>query len=161
MIRICSSCAAAIGVALLVQLQGQPVNQQERPSSTSTASAPDTVVGVYEGRTPCSEVSNQFTGFPAETCEKIKWELTLFKSAVNGEPSHYWYRGTRSEHRGRWSVIAHETQLNRTVYRLTSGADRHLDLLAIDGTVLLILGADGKALGGDASWSYTLSRTDR
>lgn len=162
MTRLWSSCAAVLGVVLMVQIQDHRGLQRDNGGSLSAIVVVDTIVGVFEGRTPCSKISNRFTGFPAQTCEKIKWELALFKSREDGEPTHYWYQGTRSEHRGRWTIVRHETHPDRTVYRLTSNeGDNRLDLLPVDGVLLLILDPEGKALVGDASWSYTLSRTDR
>jgi hypothetical protein len=123
---------------------------------------PDTVaVGVFEGRTPCGPVANDFTRFPSENCEKIKWEITLYRERSSQAPAGYVYRGTRSSRRGAWSVsrgAGHD--VDAVVYELHYGSNQTLSLLPVGENVLLVLARDRTVLVGDASWSYTLSRTD-
>jgi hypothetical protein len=62
--------------------------------------SPDSVFGVFEGRTPCGTIATAFTGFPSQNCEKIKWRLTLYRNPMTGAPSSYRYEGTRTSHTG-------------------------------------------------------------
>lgn len=103
------------------------------------------VIGVYEGRTPCGAIAADFTGFPSQGCEKIKWRLTLRSDRT------YLYQGTRSQRAGTWT-------LDGTTYRLRYD-DKVLALRRIDDNILLILDRGLKPLVGDASWNYTLCRT--
>jgi hypothetical protein len=154
---LCSTACAAglIGVVLWSQ-----------PSSTAMAqirgSARDSVVeGVFEGRTPCARIANEFTGFPAAACEKIKWELTLYRDAATREPRSYRYRGTRTAHNGAWTVTrGAATNPDAVVYELRYGGGV-LRLLAADENVLLLMDSDRRLMVGDASWSYTFNRTHR
>lgn len=75
------------------------------PTTVAVRSIPDSVVfGIFEGRTPCGSVANDFTGFPAALCEKIKWEITLYRDRASGSPAGYGYRGTRTSRTGVWSI---------------------------------------------------------
>lgn len=119
------------------------------------------VLGVFEGRTPCGRVAVEFTGFPAANCEKIKWEITLLVDDESRRPSGYVYRGTRTSRQGAWSIVRGAAgDPDAVVYRLAYGAGAALSLLRADDNVLLILNPDLTLAVGDASWSYTLSRTD-
>src|SRR5688500_9339235 len=128
-----------------------------RPEADSVA------VAVFEGRTPCATIATEFTGFPSQNCEKIKWELTLFRDSQTQRPSAFLYRGTRSSRRGTWTIHRGTVfDANAQVYRLTpTPPGRVLSLLSVDDKVLVLLDADGRVVVGDASWSYVLNRTDR
>lgn len=152
-----SSLAAVLVICLSIALGGR------KDARVVAQSIPaDSVIGVFEGRTPCGEPAVAFTGFPAANCEKIKWELTLYAQIGSRRPAAYVYRGTRSTRQGTWS-IGRGTAADpaAVVYRLHYDAGRTLHLLRADENVLLLLGPDLTLLVGDASWSYTLSRTDR
>jgi hypothetical protein len=153
-----SSLAAILGICLSIALGGR---EDARVYGRSIP-ADSVVIGVFEGRTPCGEPAVAFTGFPAANCEKIKWELTLYAAGSSRRPAGYVYRGTRSTKEGTWS-IGRGTAADPTavVYTLHYDAGRTLHLLRADENVLLLLGPDLTLLVGDASWSYTLSRTDR
>jgi hypothetical protein len=153
-----SSIAAILGICLSIALGGR---EDARVYGRSIP-ADSVVIGVFEGRTPCGEPAVAFTGFPAANCEKIKWELTLYAAGSSRRPAGYVYRGTRSTKEGTWS-IGRGTAADPTavVYTLHYDAGRTLHLLRADENVLLLLGPDLTLLVGDASWSYTLSRTDR
>lgn len=123
---------------------------------------PDSLVGVFEGRTPCGSVATDFTGFPARNCEKIKWRLTLYRDSASGEPTTYLFEGTRTTREGRWRIQGGTgADRARVIYHLDyDGPGKVLSLLSIDDDVLLLLDRDLKVLVGDASWSYVLNRID-
>jgi hypothetical protein len=130
------------------------------PAGHPTQAAAHSRTSVFEGRTPCGPVATEFTGFPAQNCEKIKWRLTLYRDAASGNPTTYTFDGTRTKRQGRWT-IEHRAgpEKNWTVYHLaTDRVARGLSLLSVDDSVLLLLGPDRKVLVGDASWSYALNR---
>lgn len=153
-----TSLAAVLSICLSVALGGRNGGSVDPHSIL----ADSVVIGVFEGRTPCGEPAVAFTGFPSANCEKIKWELTLYAEGSSHQPAGYVYRGTRSTRQGTWS-IGRGTAADpaAVVYRLHYDAGRTLQLLRADDNVLLLLGPDLTLLVGDASWSYTLSRTDR
>lgn len=122
----------------------------------------DSVFGVFEGRTPCGRVATEFTGFPAQNCEKINWRLILYRDPVTGRPSSYRYQGTPTEHHGQWrETSGGGPERGWLTYRLTpAGSAEPLSLLSIDDKVLLLLDRTGQLVVGDASWSYALNRVD-
>lgn len=127
-----------------------------------TRQLPDSVLGVFEGRTPCSPLAAEFTGFPLRNCEKIKWELALHHEPRSGRPTTFEYKGTRSSRRGTWSTArGTPSDANAVVHRLQYESGKTLALLRVDANILLILDTDLRPMVGDASWSYTLSRTDK
>lgn len=129
--------------------------------STSHINA-DSLVGVFEGRTPCGVIAADFTGFPTRNCEKIKWRLTLYRDATTGEPTTYTFKGTRMTRQGSWKIegVAGPKR-NRVIFRLQYGMPaKVLSLLSVDDRVLLLLDRNLNVLIGDASWSYVLNRTD-
>jgi hypothetical protein len=119
------------------------------------------VLGVFEGRTPCGRIAVEFTGFPGDGCEKIKWRLTLYQDSVTGRPTTFRYQGTRTTREGTW-VLARGTPSDpgATVVRLTPAAPHPAIAFRKVDDVLLLLDDTGKAVVGDASWSYTLNRVD-
>jgi hypothetical protein len=119
------------------------------------------VLGVFEGRTPCGRIAVEFTGFPGEGCEKIKWRLTLYQDSVTGRPTTFRYQGTRTTREGNW-VLSRGTPSDpgATVVRLTPAAPHRAIAFQKVDDVLLLLDGTGKAVVGDASWSYTLNRVD-
>ena len=48
---------------------GAGIEVQSQSAARSARS--DSVVGVFEGRTPCSAIALDFTGFPSSGCAKI------------------------------------------------------------------------------------------
>src|SRR6185503_9450065 len=83
----------------------------EPPSSSSPLVIPpqpegSTVLGVFEGRTPCDEVVFEFTGIPPHAgCMKVKWQLTLYQDQDTGAPSTYLFRGTGTIKTGTWMIL--------------------------------------------------------
>lgn len=121
--------------------------------------AVDSLVGIFEGRTPCGMIANDFTGFPVQGCEKIKWRLTLSRDPSTGHPTTYQYQGTRSTRQGVWNIERDAGPERRVLYHLEYGPPaKILSLLSVDGNVLLLLDRNLRVLVGDASWSYALNR---
>lgn len=120
----------------------------------------DSLVGVFEGRTPCGAVAAEFTGFPTLNCEKIKWRLTLYRGPTTGNPTTWFFEGTRATRRGTWRVERGAGPgRSWLVYHLEyDGPAKVLSLLSVDGNVLLLLDRNLEVLVGDASGSYALNR---
>jgi len=156
------------------------VPQIGEPSGTR----PDSVAGVFEGRTPCGTIAADFTGFPIANCEKVKWRITLHRDPSTRKATTYSFKGTRATRQGTWRierggggdrqrVIYHldysgpphrRTDLDvrdRDIYHVADGGPpKMLSLLAVDENVLLLLDRELNVLVGDASWSYALNRID-
>jgi hypothetical protein len=149
-------------IAVVVAVLSASATARKAESSTMTVS--DSVaVAVYEGRTPCGRIANEFTGFPSQNCEKVKWQLTFYRDVQSGRPRAFLYEGTRTSRRGTWSVQRGTPfDADAQVYRLTpQSGGKVISLLSIDEKVLLLLDETMNVLPGDASWSYAFNRTDR
>lgn len=148
----CTACAAVV-------ISMVPWSRHSSPAAAHPVMVADSArEGIFVGRTPCGSIATEFTGFPAANCEKIKWEVTLYRDAATGEPRSYRYRGTRTSHNGTWSVTRGSvSNPSATVYELQYDKGVLL-LLAADENVLLLMDRDRRLLVGDAGYSYTLNR---
>ena len=151
----------------------------EKPVEASLAmSAPDmsypisslatgsTVFAVFEGRSPCHEISRELKIPQHPGCMKVKWRVTLYKNRDTATPTTYKIEGTlhrQSAREGTWSIIrGAKTDPNATVYRLdATQAEAALFLLKGDDNVLFFLDRNRELLVGHAEFSYTLNRVTR
>jgi len=141
----------------------------EPPSSSSPLVIPpqpegSTVLGVFEGRTPCDEVVFEFTGIPPHAgCMKVKWQLTLYQEQNTGAPVTYLFRGTSMVRTGTWTILhGTKTDPDAVVYQLR--ADDSLQItsfLSVGDDHLFLLDGELNPLVGNALFSYTLSRVDK
>src|SRR5215211_8463507 len=64
------------------------------------------VLGVYEGRSPCHEiVFDILTVAPFPNCLKIKLRVTLYQDQATGAPSSYMVMGTSTIREGTWTIL--------------------------------------------------------
>jgi hypothetical protein len=156
-------CAAVLTTTTVFASAGSFPGRLPQSAMAAAPTGDSVVVAVFEGRTPCGQIATRFTGFPSQNCEKIKWQLTLFRNRQSQLPSAFLYEGTRTSRRGSWVIQrGTPTDADAEVYRLTTKpTGETLHLLNIGGQVLLLLDDQLRVVVGDASWSYTLNRTDR
>jgi hypothetical protein len=129
--------------------------------ASAAAQSRSSVLGVFEGRTPCGRIAVEFTGFPGDGCEKIKWRLTLFQDSASGRPTTFRYQGTRTSREGTWALSrGTPSDPGAAVVRLTPAAPHPAIAFQKVDDVLLLLDGAGNAVVGDASWSYTLNRVE-
>src|ERR1044072_311559 len=66
-------------------------------------------LGMFDGRTPCQELSIQLKEPKTPECNKIKWRLFLYKDSVTGRPTAFELYGLfqpRMEPKtGSWHII--------------------------------------------------------
>jgi hypothetical protein len=133
----------------------------------------------FEGVTPCSGVATPLPQIPAGTrCEQAIWQLDLFQEASSGAPTTYALHGAYGVPRqgtpglaagskaitmqGRWSVVSGtRPDPQAVVYRLDGDAGASVSFVMLSPHLLHLLASDGTPRVGNASWSYTLNRTDR
>src|SRR5215216_118686 len=135
--------------------------------------------GVFEGRTPCSSLARPLPQIPADTdCEQMIWKLILYQDPVIGSPTVYTLDsvygvpqqgtnglaggGTPITMEGRWAVLT-GTKLDpeAVVYRLNpDNPQTAVSFLKLNEDILHLLTSDMTLMVGNASWSYTLNRTD-
>jgi len=121
------------------------------------------VLGVFEGRTPCNDLVFEFANMaPYPGCLKIKWKLTLYRDQTTGAASTYLYQGTRTLREGTWAILqGTESDPEAVVYQLQlDNTRRPVSFLKADENHLFLLDRSLNFLVGDALFSYTLSRID-
>ena len=120
-------------------------------------------VEVFTGRTPCSEFRKVLTETVGPDCQKMKWELSLYRDAKTLVPTTYKIRGTVYRERireGKWTIVAGPKNNPRAViFQLdpdkTSGS---ISLFQADNNVLFFLNKEGNLMVGNRDFSYTLNR---
>jgi len=146
-----------------------PVTAQPDPAEGSTRPplppmpAGSSVLGVFEGRTPCHALVFEFTTMaPYSGCLKIKWRLTLYQDQTTGAPSTYLYQGTRTLREGTWAILrGTDSDPEVVVYQLQLDDEQPpVSFLKVDDNHLFLLDRELNFLVGDALFSYTLSRMD-
>jgi hypothetical protein len=150
-------------VSLVLSLSGAFVLTQRGDDASSPtartlqATAGSTPYGVFEGRIPCNGA-----------CERIKVRLTLFRNPADNAPTDYMleriYVGRGNDRlmsRGRWQVLDVPIPDRYGVaYRLDEEAPADFSTyLPVGSDILLLLNPDMRPRVGDASHSFTLSRT--
>ena len=129
------------------------------PPSDATAT-PFETAGVYEGRTPCSEITNEFTKVPSgPQCQRIKWRLRVNADSGSATSGTYEFDGTETGRDGTWRLArGTRTHPSAMVLELDLGDSARFRLLHADANNLYVLDRDGELMVGDALLSYTLSR---
>ncbi|HJP62939.1 MAG TPA: hypothetical protein VJ844_05825 [Mucilaginibacter sp.] len=130
---------------------------------------------VYTGSTPCDGYVRQLIGIPNNlTCDKIKWELTLFQGAgkakryklkcsygmqANGSPG-LTGGGASIETEGTWIITGGaKFKPDAIVYELKPGGNMPaIILVQMDENILHFLYRDGNLLIGNAGWGYALNK---
>jgi hypothetical protein len=114
---------------------------------------------IFDGRTPCREIS-ELAGIPfGADCFKLKWKLTLNRDAGR-QPTTFTIESTFSREKpvtGKWSIAKNTG--DAIIYRLDADASmKPISLLLADDNHLLFLDAAGRPLVGNTDFSYTLDR---
>ena len=130
------------------------------PRTTSHETGP-TVLGMFDGRTPCQGIARELGVAARPGCWKAKWRLTLFHDPQTKAPTTYRLEGTlyRSQPReGSWRVVIGDRGAPAAeIYELAaSNGESPARLLKGDERVLFFLGRDGRPLTGNARNAYTL-----
>jgi len=129
---------------------------------TPPAGAGASVMGVFDGRTPCDALLLEFTK-SSPGCLKIKWRLTLYEDRDTGAPGAFLYMGTSYFTQGTWTILrGTEQNPDAVVYRLDPDhSQRPLFLQEVDENHLFMLDENLDFLVGNEFFSYTLSRNDQ
>jgi hypothetical protein len=116
---------------------------------------------IFEGRTPCQELSKEYNFNAPGSCFKLKWKLTLLRNPYTKQPSTYNLSRTLERPHiitGKWAVVK-DSIANLTYIELDPDKkDKTIRLLAGDENVLFFLDKNNKLLPGNADFSYTLNR---
>jgi hypothetical protein len=121
------------------------------------------VLGVYEGRSPCHEIVFEVLKVaPYPNCLKIKLRVTLYQDQATGAPSSYMLMGTSTIREGTWTILeGMPDKPDAVVYQLhLDDAQGPVSFLKADENHLFVLDRDLSLLAGNALFSYTLSRLE-
>lgn len=118
---------------------------------------------IFTGRTPCQEISSEYSLNVIPDCFKLKWKLILFRDS-NFQPSTYLL--SRTDHRasdigGKWTLIKGIGDYpGAVIYRLDPDQpDKSVSLVAGDNNVLFFLNRKNQLYVGNKDFSYTLNRS--
>lgn len=114
---------------------------------------------VFDGRTPCAEIANQYNLQVSNDCIKVKWRLTLFRDAVTNEPTKFslrWVQFSPNLIEGNWLIKKNSDSI---IYQLVlNQKGETLSFLAGDENVLFFLDKENQPLTGNSDFSFTLNR---
>ncbi len=139
---------------------------QSKQGTVQVSYTKSSLVGVFDGRTPCQELATQLNEKVTSECIKIKWRLTLYKDSISGKPGVYELLGfvykKNRPRSGNWS-ISKGTPANpdAIVYQLNEPGGKTLFLQKGDDHVLFFLDQKKNLLVGNRDFSYTLNKIDK
>jgi hypothetical protein len=152
----------------------------ERTAAFLADTSDESVLGVFEGTTPCSGQNPPLPHIPLGTdCEQMIWKLTLYQAAATGQPTTYELAVSYGlAQQGTTGLGANATELNlegpwaiqtgtaanpdTQVYQLNpDDAKNSIQFVKLGDNLLHVLTPDRNLMVGNAAWSYTLNRTDR
>lgn len=148
----------------LVSAQPDDENKPTKNVYSKLPAGPE-VYGVFDGRTPCEEISRALRhAFPSD-CFKLKWRIVLYQDPITKAPTHFTIASTfhRTENqKGKWTILSGTSRdAEDVVFRLTpAGDEASLYLLKGDDNVLFFLDNNKKLLVGNGDFSYTLNRVE-
>jgi hypothetical protein len=140
---------------LVATLPGVSFSQQNRDN--------EHFVGMFDGRTPCRELSIQLNETVRDECTKIKWRLKLYRDPTQLETGRYELQGfvykKENPRIGKWQ-IEKGTKANpdARVYRLEQEGRPTIFLQQLDENILFFLDEKKNLLVGNRDFSYTLNR---
>ena len=119
---------------------------------------------VFEGRTPCTDMSVPFSLRKDPQCQKLKWLLLFYTDPATGKPTYYLSGGMgykkETMDKGTWEIV--QGKNGRLIYKLYhEKRGMNLYLLKAGETILVFTDREGNLLVGNEDFSYTLSKTQR
>jgi hypothetical protein len=122
--------------------------------------------GVFEGRTPCTPVSDQLTGQTAANCDHLKWQIIFFRDSITNNPANFIFISElfgRHPQTGKWRILpGTKNEPAAIIYALDfDTVKKSLFLRKGDENVLFILDDQKKFLTGNQDFSYTLNRVQK
>lgn len=132
--------------------------------SAQSANSNANLIGYFDGRTPCQELSKQLNEPTIPECIKIKWRLTLYKKGADTTSGTYSLEGFKFRGdnilKGEWQIIkGSKADSNAIVYKLNHSIKGNLYFLKADDDVIFFLDPDENIMVGNRYFSYALYRT--
>lgn len=121
------------------------------------------LLGVFDGRTPCSVLAAYLNEPARPDCIKIKWRLTLFVDSISDEPTRYELIGITYKREnprvGNWQILKGTYEDPQAiVYQLNESGKPPLLFQKGDNNILFFLDKEKRLLVGNSDFSYTLNR---
>jgi len=142
-----------------------------QPGSELRIETDSVIVGVFDGRIPCSNELLELNGISSSGCQIIKCRLTLYQDTITHTPTTFQiytvYVGkgdTRYSNTGKWKIFkGTKNDPGAIVYLLEpdSGKPDSLVLLKADNNILFFLDENMNYKVGDTYTSYTLNRSKK
>jgi hypothetical protein len=139
----------------------------ENPGSVYSLIPQDSIIDdsssqiIFDGRSPCIEISEVYGFRTNSDCFKLKWRITLNRDPVSFKPSSY--KIERSDIRntgsitGAWTITALSD--SAVIYELDPDKpENSIHLLVGDLNVLFFLDKNNRLFKGNRDFSYTLNR---
>ena len=136
---------------------------QAKHCMAQTTKKANSLVGVFDGRTPCKDLAKQINEKVTSECIKIKWRLILYKDSITGDPGTYKLLGfiykKDNPRTGKWRIIkGTKISPEAIVYQLDQPGREPLFLQQVDENIFFFLDQEKKLMVGNRDFSYTLNR---
>ncbi len=166
--------------SLFVKLSNAQTSAADNKLSQSITFRPipkgPSVLGIFQGRSPCHEIVAQLKLSTTADCTKLKWGVTLYQDPVTHQPTTYSLLAIgagdivkleRSSYRqkvleGKWAIIkGTKSNPGAEVYQLElDEPGAYFYLLKGDENVLFVLDENKEFRVGNEDFSYTLNRVE-
>ena len=131
------------------------INYTIENSTTTNKEAMD---GVFEGKTPCSEIATQLQKKTGQDCIKLKWRIFFDKSSMTYKMDGSFYR--EQPRLGKFKMLQGiPSNPEAVVIQLDpENQDKSIYLLKGDNNILFLLDKYKKYYVGNEDFSFTLNR---
>ena len=138
----------------------QPVFTDQRLTIFEKISIPKQVETIFEGRTPCKELAEDYNITPERECIKLKWLLKLKRDKKTFEPTSYTLSRTLERSRliqGKWKIVSGVSG-EQIIELYSENGELSVLLLIGDENVLFFISKQRKLFTGNKDFVYTLNR---
>ena len=139
---------------------------QSKPCISRLTKKGNSLVGIFDGRTPCQDLAKQLNEKITSECIKIKWRLILYKDSITGNPGKYELQGfvykKNNPRVGKWHILkGTKADPEAIVYQLDQQGRESLFFQKGDNNILFFLDQEKKLMVGNRDFSYTLNRVEK
>jgi hypothetical protein len=119
---------------------------------------------IYDGRTPCQEIAEDYNLEVSSACFKLKWRLILNRDPITHQPTTYTIRkvvdNMPRDVSGKWTIIKGiKENSDVIIYQLDpEDPENAISLLAGDENVLFFLDKKNRLFTGNSDFSFALNK---
>lgn len=138
----------------------QPVETKQPLTVFENISIPKEDEIIFEGRTPCKELAEDYNITAERECLKLKWLLKLKRDKKTFEATSYTLSRTLERSRliqGKWKIVSAASG-EQIIELYSENGDLSVLLLTGDENVLFFISKHRKLFTGNKDFSYTLNR---